>query len=51
MIDGGEADDKIVAVLVIGLPITPLVWQFFGVYLKKLARDRKLSQWEQEKEV
>ena len=39
---------KIVAVLVIGLPITPLVWQFFGVYLKKLARDRKLSQWTEE---
>jgi len=36
---------KIIAVLIIGLPITPLVWQFFGVYLKKLARDRQLSQW------
>ena len=42
---------KIIAVIIIGLPITPLVWQFFGVYLKKIARDRKLSQWEQEKEV
>ena len=36
---------KIIVVLIIGLPITPLVWQFFGVYLKKLARDRQLSQW------
>jgi len=36
---------KIMVVLIIGLPITPLVWQFFGVYLKKLARDRQLSQW------
>ena len=39
---------KIVVVLIIGLPITPLVWQFFGVYLKKLARDRQLSQWTEE---
>ncbi len=36
---------KIVAILIIGVPITPLVWQFFGVYLKKIARDRQLSQW------
>ena len=36
---------KIMVVLIIGLPNTPLVWQFFGVYLKKLARDRQLSQW------
>ena len=39
---------KIIAVLIVGLPITPLVWQFFGVYLKKLARDRQLSQWAEE---
>ena len=39
---------KIIIVLIIGLPITPLVWQFFGVYLKKLARDRQLSQWTEE---
>ena len=39
---------KIVVVLIIGLPITPLVWQFFGVYLKKLARDRQLNQWTEE---
>jgi len=42
---------KIIAVLIIGLPITPLVWQFFGVYLKKLARDKQLSQWAEEREV
>ena len=42
---------KIIAVLIVGLPITPLVWQFFGVYLKKLARDRQLSQWTEEGEV
>ena len=36
---------KMIVVLIIGLPITPLVWQFFGVYLKKLERDRQLSQW------
>ncbi len=42
---------KIIAVLIVGLPITPLVWQFFGVYLKKLARDRQLSQWSEEGEV
>ena len=42
---------KIIAVLIVGLPITPLVWQFFGVYLKKLARDRQLSQWAEEGEV
>ena len=41
---------KIIAVLIVGLPITPLVWQFFGVYLKKLARDRQLSQWAEEGE-
>ena len=42
---------KIIVVLIVGLPITPLVWQFFGVYLKKLARDRQLSQWAEEGEV
>ena len=40
---------KIIIVLIVGLPITPLVWQFFGVYLKKLARDRQLSQWTEER--
>jgi len=42
---------KIIAVIIIGIPITPLVWQFFGIYLRKIARDRKLSQWEEEKGV
>ena len=42
---------KIIAVLIVGLPITPLVWQFFGVYLKKLAQDRQLSQWAEDGEV
>ena len=42
---------KIIVALIVGLPITPLVWQFFGVYLKKLARDRQLSQWTEEGEV
>jgi len=41
---------KILTILIVGLPITPLVWQFFGVYLKKLARDRQLSQWAEEGE-
>lgn len=39
---------KIIVIILIGLPITPLVWQFFGVYLKKIARDKKLRQWEEE---
>ena len=39
---------KIIVVLIVGLPITPLVWQFFSIYLKKLARDRQLSQWAEE---
>ena len=40
---------KILAVLVIGIPITPLVWQFMSVYKKKNARDKQLSQWEEVK--
>ena len=39
---------KIILIICIGTPITPLVWQFFGVYLNKLSRDRKLSQWTEE---
>ena len=38
---------KIIAVLVIGIPITPLVWQFMSIYKEKNARDRQLSQWEE----
>ena len=37
---------KILAVLVIGIPITPLVWQFMSIYKEKNARDQQLSQWE-----
>ena len=42
---------KIILIICIGVPITPLVWQFFGVYLNKLSRDRKLSQWTEEDKV
>ena len=38
---------KILAVLVIGIPITPLVWQFMSIYKEKNARDKQLSQWEE----
>jgi len=38
---------KILLVFVIGIPITPLVWQFMRVYREKIARDNKLSQWEE----
>ena len=38
---------KILAVLVIGIPITPLVWQFMAIYKEKNARDKQLSQWEE----
>ena len=40
---------KILLVFVIGIPITPLVWQFMRVYREKIARDNKLSQWEEVK--
>ena len=38
---------KILAVFIIGVPITPLVWQFMSVYKEKNARDQQLSQWEE----
>jgi len=38
---------KIIAVFVIGIPLTPLVWQFMSVYREKIARDKQLSQWEE----
>jgi hypothetical protein len=38
---------KILIVYVVGIPITPLVWQFMGVYVEKLSRDQQLSQWEE----
>ena len=40
---------KILAVLAIGIPITPLVWQFMSIYKEKNARDQQLSQWEEVK--
>ena len=40
---------KIVAVFVIGIPLTPLVWQFMRIYREKIARDNQLSQWEEVK--
>ena len=38
---------KILAVFIIGIPITPLVWQFMSIYKEKNARDKQLSQWEE----
>ena len=38
---------KIIAVFVIGIPLTPLVWQFMSVYREKIARDKQLSQWDE----
>ncbi len=40
---------KILAVFIIGIPITPLVWQFMSIYREKTARDKQLSQWEEVK--
>ena len=40
---------KIIAVFIIGIPITPLVWQFMKIYREKIARDSQLSQWEEVK--
>ena len=40
---------KIIAVFAIGIPITPLVWQFMSIYREKTARDQQLSQWEEVK--
>ena len=34
---------KILAVFVIGIPITPLVWQFMSIYKEKNARDNQLK--------
>jgi len=38
---------KIIAVFIIGIPLTPLVWQFMRIYREKIARDFQLSQWEE----
>ena len=40
---------KIIAVFIIGVPLTPLVWQFMRIYREKTARDSQLSQWEKVK--
>tara|TARA_B100001175_G_scaffold204779_1_gene173860 strand:+ start:1547 stop:3877 length:2331 start_codon:yes stop_codon:yes gene_type:complete len=40
---------KIIAVFVIGIPLTPLVWQFMKIYREKIARDNQLSQWDEVK--
>jgi len=40
---------KILAVFIIGIPITPLVWQFMSIYKEKNSRDKQLSQWEEVK--
>ena len=40
---------KILVVFIIGVPITPLVWQFMTIYREKNARDKQLSQWEEVK--
>ena len=40
---------KIIAVFVIGIPITPLVWQFMSIYREKIAQDSQLSQWDEVK--
>ena len=40
---------KILAVFIICIPITPLVWQFMSIYKEKNSRDKQLSQWEEVK--
>ena len=40
---------KIIAVFVIGIPFTPLVWQFMRIYREKIAQDNQLSQWDEVK--
>tara|TARA_E500000331_G_scaffold78012_1_gene73546 strand:- start:1701 stop:4028 length:2328 start_codon:yes stop_codon:yes gene_type:complete len=40
---------KIMAVFIIGIPLTPLVWQFMKIYREKIARDNQLSQWDEVK--
>ena len=40
---------KILAVFIIGIPLTPLVWQFMSIYREKIARDQQLSQWDEVK--
>ena len=40
---------KILAVFIIGIPLTPLVWQFMSIYRERIARDQQLSQWDEVK--
>ena len=40
---------KILAVFIIEIPLTPLVWQFMSIYREKIARDKQLSQWDEVK--
>ena len=40
---------KILVVFIIGIPVTPLVWQFMNIYRETTARDRQLSQWDEVK--
>ena len=40
---------KIIAVFIIGVPLTPLVWQFMRIYRERIAQDSQLSQWDQVK--
>ena len=40
---------KIIAVFAIGIPLTPLVWQFMTINREKIARDSQLSQREEVK--
>ena len=40
---------KIIAVFVIGVPLTPLVWQFMRIYREKISQDSQLSQWDEVK--
>ena len=40
---------KIIAVFIIGVLLTPLVWQFMRIYREKIAQDSQLSQWDEVK--
>jgi len=40
---------KIIAVFIVGVPLTPIVWQFLRIYREKIARDSQLSQWDEVK--
>ena len=44
-----EAVEAVLKGFIIGIPLTPLVWQFMRVYREKIARDSQLTQWEEVK--